>query len=275
MNITTRLNLNDGNSIPQMGLGVYRSKEGDETYNAVMHALKTGYRHIDTAALYGNEESVGRAVRDSGIPRDEIFITTKLWNDDHGYDDALNAFDQSMSRLGLDYLDLYLIHWPVRGKRLNSWKALEYLKDQGRVRSIGVSNYMENHLSELLNNCNIKPAANQIELHPFNYKSRSEVISLCDQHDIRVIGYCPLARGARFDDPTLNQIAKAHDKTVPQVMLRWGVQRNICEIPKSSNPGRITENGSVYDFTLNENELADIDSLDENLAVSWDPTKAE
>jgi diketogulonate reductase-like aldo/keto reductase len=266
--------LNAGAEIPRLGLGVYRSPPGRVTRDAVCWALEAGYRHVDTAAAYGNEEDVGAALRESGIPREQVFLTTKLWNADHGYDNAMAAFDASLERLGFAYVDLYLIHWPVPELRLDTWRALEALHRQGRARAIGVSNYMVRHLHELLEHCTIVPAVNQIELSPFNYRSRVAEIALCRQHDIVVEAYSPLTKARRLRDPLVAGIAAAHGKTAAQVLIRYALDRDAVVLPKSVHRGRIRENAEVFDFQLSEDELAALDGLDEGLATGWDPTAA-
>jgi diketogulonate reductase-like aldo/keto reductase len=239
----------------------------------VAHALKTGYRLIDTAAFYGNEADVGAAVRDSGVAREEIFITTKLWNDDHGYDQALRAFDASMDRLGLDVVDLYLIHWPVSARRKDSWRALERIRKDGRARAIGVSNYTIAHLRELLEASETVPAVNQVEFSPFLYQR--ELLEFCRSKSIVLEAYCPLTRAERLTDARLLKIAFVHKRTAAQVMIRWGLQRGVIEIPKSKNPARIEENADVFDFELSEAEMGALDGFSEGLRVSWDPTSED
>ena len=237
----------------------------------MLTAIRLGYRHIDTARLYGNEADVGAAVRESGVPREQIFVTTKLWNDDHGYDRALAAFDRSLKTLGLDYVDLYLIHWPVAGKRLESWRALERIGNEGRARSIGVSNYLVPHLEELFGTANEKPVANQIELHPFLQQRETRV--LCKKHDIVVQAYSPLTRGRRLDHPVVNEIARRVQRTPAQVVLRWGLQHGHAILPKSTHEARIRENADLFGFTLDDAAMTALDGLDEGTAVSWDPRR--
>lgn len=271
IDIDTAASLNDGASIPLFGLGTFRSPEGAPTREAVRVAIEAGYRHFDTAALYGNENDVGDAIRASGIPRDEVFVTTKLHKDDHGYDEALHAFDASLERLGFDYVDLYLIHWPGSDRRLESWDALERIHDEGRARAVGVSNYMIGHLQEVLDHGEVVPAVNQFELHPFNYRSRLDVVELCREHDIVVEGYSPLVKGRRLDHPEVGRIAEAHAKTPAQVLIRWALQHCVVTIPKSTNENRIRENATVFDFELSEGEMNDLDGLDEGYTAAWDP----
>ena len=275
LDITTKVDLNHGGPMPIFGLGTFRSPEGNPTRTAVTTALDSGYRMIDTAAIYGNEESVGQALRDHGVARDEVFVTTKLARDDHGFDSALAAIDESLGKLGLDHVDLYLIHWPgdqdAPGDRAGSWRALEQIRKEGRARAIGVSNYMVDHLREVLEQGDTVPAVNQFELHPFNFGSRRDVIEFCRDHDIVVEGYSPLTKTERLDNPALQDIADAHDKTVAQVMIRWALQHHIVTIPKSTTPERIRENADVFDFQLDQDQMRRIDQLDEDFITSWDP----
>ncbi len=272
MAFTQSLTLNSNIEMPLLGLGTWQSEAGEEVERAVHAALNLGYRHIDTAMIYNNEESVGKALRENDVPREDVFITTKLWNDDQGYDSALRAFDASMERLGLETLDLYLIHWPQPKKdRLNSWKALERLYEDGRVRAIGVSNYMTHHLEEVLARANVPPAVNQIELHPYNFASRTDTIATCRENDIAITAYSPLARADHMDDPKLNEIADKHDRTPAQIMLRWLLEKDIIVIPKSVNPGRIEENSQIFDFELDDADADALVALDDNLIKTIDP----
>lgn len=252
--------LNDGNTIPQIGFGVFQVPE-EETYNAVTAALQAGYRSIDTAKAYGNEEGVGKAIADSGIAREELFVTTKLWNDDHGHDEALKAFDTSLSKLGLDYLDLYLIHWPVpaQDRYVDTYKAFEQLRSEGRVRSIGVSNFTEAHLQRLLEETSVVPVLNQVELHP-NF-TQKELRAFHAEHNIVTEAWSPLAQGDLLDNAKLGTIAQAHGKTPAQVVLRWHMQLGNVAIPKSVTPERIAANIDVFDFELTGDEMVTIDTL--------------
>jgi len=252
--------LNDGNTIPQIGFGVFQVPE-EETYNAVIAALQAGYRSIDTAKAYGNEEGVGKAIADSGIAREELFVTTKLWNDDHGHDEALKAFDASLSKLGLDYLDLYLIHWPVpaQDRYVDTYKAFEQLRSEGRVRSIGVSNFTEAHLQRLLEETSVVPVLNQVELHP-NF-TQKELRAFHAEHNIVTEAWSPLAQGDLLNNAKLGAIAQAHGKTPAQVVLRWHMQLGNVAIPKSVTPERIAANIDVFDFELTGDEMVTIDTL--------------
>ena len=260
--------------LPAIGLGVFQSLVGATTQNAVLAALEAGYRHIDTASIYRNEADVGEAVRRSGHNRADIFVTTKLWNDDHGYDAALRACDASLDRLGFEYVDLYLVHWPVPNRRLDTWRAMERILADGRARAIGVSNYMPRHLNELLANADTPPAVNQFELSPYNYGSRREAVDLCRENSIVVEAYSPLTKARKLDDPPLVAIAAAHKKTPAQVLIRWALEHQFVVLPKSSNPERIDQNFDVFDFELTESEMAELDGLDEGLVTGWDPTGA-
>ena len=267
----TTLQLSSGARIPQVGLGVWQTPSGATTRQAVAAALEVGYRHIDTARIYGNEADVGAAVRASGVAREEVFVTTKLWNADQGYDRALRAFDASLERLGLDYVDLYLIHWPVAGKRLDSWRALERLHEEGRARSIGVSNFLVPHLEELLARAGRAPDVNQIELTPF--LQRRETRALCARHGIVVEAYSPLTHGRRLDHPVVKRLAQRAGRSVAQVLLRWGLQHGLVVLPKSTKPVRIAENGALFDFTLDDRAMNELDALEEGLVTGWDPAE--
>lgn len=275
LDIGTTLDLGHGGPIPLFGLGTFRSPEGEATRTAVRAALDAGYRHIDTAAAYGNEEDVGAAIRESGVPRSDVFVTTKLAESDHGYDAALRAFDASLERLGLDRVDLYLIHWPGGGDRRGSWRALERILDEERAGAIGVSNYMVDHLREVLEEGSVVPAVNQLELHPFNYGSRRDVVELCRERGIAVEGYSPLTKTRRFDDPTLREVTARHGRSPAQVLIRWALQHRFVTIPKSTTPDRIRENAAVFDFDLDAREMERIDALDEDFITSWDPRTIE
>ncbi len=266
--------LNGDVGIPQLGLGVYRSPAGTSTRRAVAAALDAGYRHIDTAAIYHNEADVGQAVRESGLDRDEVFIATKLWNDSHGYEAALQACKESKDRLGVDQIDLYLIHWPVPDLRLDTWRAMEHLLEQGEVRSIGVSNYMVRHLDELAAHASHQPAVNQIELSPYNYRSRREVVEYCAERTIVIEAYSPLTKGQKLSDRELGTIGSPYGKTPAQVLIRWAIQKGFVVLPKSTNTYRISQNADVFDFALSSEDLARLEDLDENLATGWDPTGA-
>ncbi len=262
--------LNDGRLMPRLGIGVYEIAAGGSCLRAVSDALKVGYRHIDTAKFYGNEAEVGRAVRASGIPREHVFVVTKLWNSDQGYAPAVQACELSLSRLGLEYIDLYLIHWPEPGKRLASWRALVELRAQGKCKSIGVSNYTVAHLKELMDSSDVVPVVNQVEFSPFLYQR--QLLEFCRAHQIQVVAYCPLTRGRRLHDSTLGTIARKHARTPAQILLRWALQHDVVVIPKSRHRARIEENANVFGFALDREDMSALDRLDEGLRTSWDPT---
>ncbi|MER5750798.1 aldo/keto reductase [Streptomyces sp. NPDC002088] len=262
--------LNNGIQIPQLGFGVFQVPDA-ETTAAVTAALESGYRSIDTAAIYGNETGVGNALADSDLTRDELFITTKLWNADQGYDATLTAFDASLDKLGLDYIDLYLIHWPTPARDLyrESWKAIEKLVADGRVRTAGVSNFQPTHLRRLLDGASIVPAVNQIELHPG--LQQAELRALHAELGIATEAWSPLAQGAVLKEPALTDIAARRGKSPAQVVLRWHLQLGNIVIPKSVTPTRIQENIDVFDFTLSDEEMAAIAALDRGLRTGPDP----
>ncbi len=265
--------LNNGVAMPVLGLGVFKARPGRETRDAVRWALEDGYRHIDTARIYRNEADVGAAVRASGLAREELFIVTKLWNADQGFDKTRRALDTSLRDLGIDYVDLYLMHWPVTGKRLESWRAMETLLAEGRCRAIGVSNFTGAHLEHLLGAADVVPAVNQVELSPFLYQR--ELLDVCRRHGIQVEAYSPLTRGRRLSDARLTVIARQHDKTPAQVLIRWSLQHELVVIPKSVHRGRIAENRDVFDFELSADEMARLDGLHEGLRIAWDPSDVE
>jgi len=260
----------EGVEIPILGLGVYQSRPGQETYDAVRAALEAGYRHVDTARVYGNERDVGRAVRDSGVPRDHVFVTTKHWNADHGFDQALRACDQSLARLGMDRVDLYLVHWPVEGRRAETWRAMERVLADGKARAIGVSNYTIRHLEELHSTAKVPPAVNQVEFHPFLFQR--DLLDHCRRRGIRLEAYAPLVKAQRMEHPVLVRVARKHRKTPAQVLIRWCLEHEVVVIPKSVRPERIRENLGVFDFSLDAADLAELDGLDEGYRTSWDPT---
>jgi methylglyoxal/glyoxal reductase len=259
--------------MPVLGFGVYRIPDGDIAFSVVKEAIKTGFRHFDTASLYNNESSVGKAVNESDIPRNQLFVTTKLWNDDQGYEQTIKAFNRSLKRLGLKYIDLYLIHWPVTGKRKESWRALETLYAEGKCRAIGVSNFMQNHLTELLDYCKVVPTVNQIELHPFNYKSRLNLVTFCKQTGIQAEAYSPLVKGNRLTHPLLVEIAHNYKKSTAQLLIRWMLQAGIVAIPKTKTFTRIKENADVFDFEISGADWQRVFDLNDNYLCSWDPTK--
>ncbi|KAI8142890.1 aldo/keto reductase [Fennellomyces sp. T-0311] len=274
-NLTSKRALNDGNAIPCVGFGVYNTKPGRETEESVLWALEAGYRHIDTATVYRNEEGVGQALRKTNVPREEIFVTTKLWDTSQGYDTALKAFDESITKLGLDYVDLYLVHSPSPGTklRLESWKALEHLKKSGKIKSIGVSNYGVHHLKELLEVCEIKPVVNQVEITP--YLARTELEKFCKEQDILFEAYSPLTMGEKLKEPRLVEIAKKYNKSTAQILIRWSIQHGYIPLPKSVHKERIFSNAEVFDFSISDQDMQTLDSFDEYFVTEWDPTRYE
>ena len=264
------LRLNDGVEIPQLGFGVYQVPPED-TADVVAQALEVGYRHIDTAEMYGNEKGVGEAIRRSGIPRDELFVTTKLWNADQGREEARRAFETSLGKLGLEQLDLYLIHWPTPARDLYapSWATFQELQAEGRVRSIGVSNFQPDHLRRLIDEFDVVPSINQVELHP--YLQQEALRAFHAEHRIATEAWSPLAQGAVLEDPVLVEVAQAHGKTTAQVVLRWHLQLGNVVIPKSVTPKRIAENLDVLDFQLTEQQLGAIAGLDRGHRTGPDP----
>jgi 2,5-diketo-D-gluconate reductase A len=264
------LQLNDGHRIPQLGLGVYKIPDA-QAAGTVQVALEAGYRHIDTAALYANERGVGEGLARVGLPRAEVFVTTKVWNDRHGYDETLRAFDESLAKLGLDYVDLYLIHWPAptQDRYVDTYTALETLRADGRARSIGVSNFHTHHLDRLLAETEIVPAVNQVELHP--WLVQTEVRAYNAAHGIRTEAWSPLARGRAVGNSTLETIGARYGKSAAQVVLRWQLQLGNIVIPKSVTPARIRENFDVSDFTLTEADVAAVTDLDAGERTGKDP----
>ncbi|KPA78724.1 putative mitochondrial prostaglandin f2-alpha synthase/D-arabinose dehydrogenase (PGFS) [Leptomonas pyrrhocoris] len=281
-NVTnTFVTLPNGVKMPQIGLGVWQSAAGEATENAVKWAVQAGYRHIDTARIYENEESVGVGIRDCGVPREQIFVTTKLWNTDQGYESTLAAFEESRKKLGLDYIDLYLIHWPrgnaivaKEGKKyLDSWRAFEKLYEEKKVRAIGVSNFNIHHLEDVLAMCKVAPMVNQVELHPLN--NQAELRKYCASKNIYVEAWSPLGQGNLLADPQLTSIAAKHHKSAAQVILRWDIQHNTITIPKSVHKERIVENAQVFDFELSAEEMATIDAMNTNHRYGPNPDDAD
>ncbi|ATO49346.1 aldo/keto reductase [Brevibacillus laterosporus] len=272
-NLQATTTLHNGTKMPWFGIGVFKVEEGSELVSAVKSAIKHGYRSIDTAAIYGNETSVGQAIhegiQETNLPREDLFVTSKVWNADLGYEATLAAFETSLDKLGLEYLDLYLIHWPVKGKYKEAWRALEKLYKDGRVKAIGVSNFQIHHLEDLMEEAEIKPMINQVEFHP--YLTQKELITFCRAHDIQMEAWSPLMQGQLLDNPVLQEIADKHGKTVAQVILRWDLQHGVITIPKSTKEHRIVENASVFDFELTKEEMDRIDALNQNHRVGPDP----
>jgi diketogulonate reductase-like aldo/keto reductase len=294
LTIQSKVCLNDGRLIPQLGLGVWQTRAGATCEAAVLTALEAGYRHIDTASMYGNEESVGAAIHKSGIPREQIFVTTKLWNSHHGNPER--ALETSLRKLQMYYVDLYLIHYPVR-QRIQSWHALELLRERGKARSIGVSNFTINHLTELLRQTKTIPSVNQVEFHPYLYQR--DLLNFCRRSGIVLEAYSPLTKGERLKDRKLVAIANKYPTSPPQcansrsrtsilekfsrhsnakstaqILIRWALQHGLVVIPKSANPKRILENADVFDFEISRADMELLDGFNEDLRTCWDPTHA-
>ena len=263
------LKLSNNINIPILGFGVYALKERNEFEFAVNIALENGYRHFDTASIYGNEEMLGKVLKKSGIDRTEIFITTKLWKSDYGYDTALDAFNASLKRLNMDYVDLYLIHWPQNEKLIETWKVLENIYFSGKSKVIGVSNFTIDDLNLLIKNCQIKPMVNQFEHHP--YLQQKELVDFCFNMDIQVIAHSPLMWGRILNDKALKIFSDKYKKSIAQIVLRWNLQKGIAVIPKSSHKNRIIENADIFDFNISDNDMELIDSLDENCRIGGTP----
>ncbi len=269
MDLSSSVRLNNGVEMPWLGLGVFRSAPGRETERAVRWALEMGYRHVDTAALYENEADVGKAIKASGVPRQSVFVTTKVWNTDQGYQNALKAFDLSRSKLGMDFVDLYLVHWPIKGKFVDTWKALEKLYADGSVRAVGVSNFLVHHLEELAKSSPLVPAVNQVEFHPFLVQP--DLLAYDKAHGIRHEAWAPLARAKRFDHPVIASLARAYERTPAQVVLRWEIQMGVVTIPKSVHRERIEENSRIFDFELSTEDVAKITGLDSGERIGPNP----
>lgn len=261
--------LNNGVEMPYFGLGVCHSKEGEEVINAVNWALDKGYRHIDTAMIYGNETGVGEGIRRSSVDRKDVFVVSKVWNTDQGYSNTIKAFEKSLGELNMDYLDLYLVHWPVKGKYIETWKALEYLYKKGKIRAIGVSNFLKHHIEELLKYAEIVPAVNQMEFHP--YLVQQDLLDFCSEKDIRYEAWSPIMRGKVFEIDTLHKLAGKYDKSVVQVVLRWDLQKGVITIPKSARKDRIMSNADIFDFEISKEDMDLIDSLDRHYRTGEDP----
>lgn len=263
--------LNNGVKVPMLGLGVFRMEDEKEAYNSVRKAIELGYRHIDTAMIYGNEEPVGRAIRESGVDREEIFVTTKLWNEDIANNNEQKAFETSLRKLGLDYIDLYLVHWPIKDKYVSVWREMEKIAQSEKARAVGVCNYQDHHLKEIIDLKSSVPAVNQIELHP--YLSQKELVEFCFQNNIKVESWSPLCANKNnlLQEKCLKEIGDKYMKTPAQVILRWNIERGLIVIPKSSNPKRQAENLDVFDFELAVEDMMAIDALNKDERVGPDP----
>ncbi|ANS76575.1 glyoxal reductase [Paenibacillus yonginensis] len=273
LNLQSTVQLNNGTQMPWFGLGVFQVEEGAELEAAVAAAIKNGYRSIDTAAIYGNEQGVGNGIRQgleaAGLKREDLFVTSKVWNADLGFEETLAAFEVSLNKLGLEYLDLYLIHWPKEGKYKAAWKAMETLYKQGKIKVIGVSNFQIHHLEDLLADAEVVPAVNQIELHP--RLTQKELRDYCKQKGIQIEAWSPLMQGQLLDNEELKAIGAKYGKSVTQVILRWDIQNGIVTIPKSTKEHRIIENASIFDFELSAEDMAAIDAMNQNHRVGPDP----
>jgi len=261
--------LHNGVEMPYLGLGTYQADNDGEVVEAVLHALETGYRHIDTAAVYHNEKGVGKAISQSKVARDDIFVTSKVWNSDQGYESSLKAFDASMDRLGLDYLDLYLIHWPVEGKYKDTWRALEKLYKDKRVRAIGVSNFLQHHLEDVLKVAQTAPMVNQMEFHP--YLVQQELIDFCDTQNIQYESWSPFMQGELFDLDITSDLEEKYGKSSAQIILRWNLQKGVVAIPKSVHKNRIEQNADIFDFELSKEDMLYLNGLDRHHRTGADP----
>ncbi|MDF2925626.1 MAG: glyoxal reductase [Paenibacillaceae bacterium] len=261
--------LKNGVKMPWLGLGVWKMEDGGVVADVVKSAVGLGYRSIDTAAAYRNETGVGQGIRECGVPREDLFITTKVWNSDQGFDSTIAAFESSLDKLGLNYLDLYLIHWPVKGKYIETWRALVKLYEEGRVRAIGVSNFHVHHLQDIIQDSGMAPMVNQLEFHP--YLTQKPLLAFCKEHGIQMEAWSPLAQGALVDHPVLNEIGAQYGKTASQVILRWDLQQGVVTIPKSVRASRQQENADVFDFVLSDKDMAAIDALNQDKRMGSDP----
>ncbi|HDR3312490.1 MULTISPECIES: aldo/keto reductase [Bacillus] len=272
-NLQSKTVLNNGVEMPWFGLGVFKVEDGPELVEAVKSAIKAGYRSIDTAAIYGNEKALGEGIRagikEAGISREDLFITSKVWNSDQGYETTLAAYEESLKKLELDYLDLYLVHWPVEGKYKDTWRALETLYKEKRVRAIGVSNFQIHHLQDVMKDAEIKPMINQVEYHP--RLTQKELQAFCKEQGIQMEAWSPLMQGQLLDNETLQEIAEKHGKTTAQVILRWDLQNGVITIPKSTKEHRIIANADIFNFELTKEDMEKIDALNQNHRVGPDP----
>ncbi|MHA4412528.1 aldo/keto reductase [Bacillus cereus] len=272
-NLQSKTVLNNGVEMPWFGLGVFKVEDGPELVEAVKSAIKAGYRSIDTAAIYGNEKAVGEGIRagikEAGISREDLFITSKVWNSDQGYETTLAAYEESLKKLELEYLDLYLVHWPVEGKYKDTWRALETLYKEKRVRAIGVSNFQIHHLQDVIKEAEIKPMINQVEYHP--RLTQKELQAFCKEQGIQMEAWSPLMQGQLLDNEKLQEIAEKHGKTTAQVILRWDLQNGVITIPKSTKEHRIIANADIFNFELTKEDMEKIDALNQNHRVGPDP----
>ncbi|PGE85237.1 aldo/keto reductase [Bacillus pseudomycoides] len=272
-NLQDRVALHNDVEMPGFGLGVFKVEEGPELVNAVKTAIKQGYRSIDTASIYANEKAVGEGIREgikeAGVSREDLFITSKVWNRDQGYEETLAAYEESLKKLELDYLDLYLVHWPVEGKYKDTWRALEKLYKEGRVRAIGVSNFQIHHLKDVMEGAEVKPMINQVEYHP--RLTQKELRDFCREQGIQMEAWSPLMQGQLLDNPALQEIADKYGKTTAQIILRWDLQNEVVTIPKSTKEHRIIQNADIFNFELTKEDMEQIDALNQNHRVGPDP----
>jgi len=268
-NLQGTFRLHNGVEMPYFGLGVYLSKDGQEVINAIKWAVDAGYRHIDTASIYKNEEGVGIGVKEASVAREELFVVSKVWNSDQGYESTLKAFDDSLKRLGMDYLDLYLIHWPVEGKYKETWRALEKLYAEGRVRAIGVSNFLQHHLEDLMAYAEVVPMVNQMEFHP--YLVQQELLDFCNKNTIQYEAWSPMMQGKIFGMDAFEALAKKYNKTIAQIVLRWDLQKGVVTIPKSTKKERIESNAAIFDFEITQEDMELLDAMDRQQRFGPDP----
>ena len=268
-NLQGTFRLHNGVEMPYFGLGVYLSKDGQEVINAIKWAVDAGYRHIDTASIYKNEEGVGIGVKEASVAREELFVVSKVWNSDQGYESTLKAFDDSLKRLGMDYLDLYLIHWPVEGKYKETWRALEKLYAEGRVRAIGVSNFLQHHLEDLMADAEVVPMVNQMEFHP--YLVQQELLDFCQKNTIQYEAWSPMMQGKIFGMEAFEAMAKKYGKTIAQIVLRWDLQKGVVTIPKSTKKERIENNAAIFDFEITQEDMELLDAMDRQQRFGPDP----
>ncbi len=261
--------LRNGVSMPYLGLGTYQSENDEEVVNAVKYALEVGYRHIDTASFYENEEGVGKGIKESDVPRKDVFLVSKVQNAHQGYERTLRAFEESMALFGMDYLDLYLIHWPIAGKYKETWRAIEKLYKEKRIRAIGVSNFMQHHLEDLMEDCEIVPMVNQMEFHP--YVVQQDLLDFCRENTIQYEAWSPFMQGKIFGIPEMMELAKKYDRSIAQVTLRWNLQKGVVTIPKSAKKERITANAAIFDFKLSKADMTFLDGLDRGERIGPNP----
>jgi diketogulonate reductase-like aldo/keto reductase len=261
--------LHNGVDMPYLGLGTYQAENNQEVIDAVKFALKTGYRHIDTASIYKNEEGVGQGIKESSVPRSDIFVVTKVWNSDQGYDNTIKSFEDSLERLQLDYLDLLLIHWPVKEKYKDTWRAMEYLYEHKKVRAIGVSNFLKHHLEDIMTTAKIVPMVNQMEFHP--YVVQQDLLDFCNKNTIQYEAWSPFMQGKVFGLDICKELAKKYNKSVAQIILRWNLQKGVVTIPKSVHKDRIASNADIFDFELSQEDMSYLDSLDRGERIGPHP----